>query len=96
MTDLRKLIIDGMEIEVDPRLEPGQPLRQVAQPSTRRLVGDISAGRKAECSVVVRHHRSTAGHFLNASTQSEIRLASGTSIRSAHQPECPVRCQSFQ
>ena len=38
----------------------------------------------------------SAGHSLNASTQSEIRFASGTSISSAQAPECPVRCQIFQ
>ena len=38
----------------------------------------------------------SAGHSLNASTQSEMRLTSGTSISSAQAPECPVRDQIFQ
>ncbi len=45
--------------------------------------------------LVLRGPRS-AGHSLNASTQSEIRFASGTSISSPQAPECPVRCQIFQ
>ena len=37
-----------------------------------------------------------AGHSLNASTQSEMRFTTGTSISRPQAPEWPVRDQSFQ